>query len=94
MQMPEGHLISKAVAWARHVFALGRRIATLEERVTALEEALETQPPRACPYCGQRAMRMLDQRGPLGDPGKQWMEDLWLCTNEACKKRYREAKKI
>ena len=39
------------------------RAATLEARVTALEEALAKQPADVCPYCGERAVRVLHVAG-------------------------------
>jgi hypothetical protein len=75
-----------------YVVRLAKRVATLEERVTALESALETQPPDACPFCGERAMRLTEQSMVKGDPGKQWMEEYWTC--EKCTKEYCKAKKL
>jgi hypothetical protein len=73
---------------ADKLFKYGKRIATLEERVSALENALKTMPPEACPFCGERAMRLKEQSGLLGNQGKQWTEEDWLC--EKCGKIYRE----
>lgn len=64
---------------AKQVFEFGKRIATLEERVTALEEALKTQPANACPFCGERAMRKTEDGRLLGSPGQQWKTDVWTC---------------
>jgi uncharacterized protein with PIN domain len=75
-----------------YVFVLGKRIATLEARVTALEEALQKQPPDACPYCGERAMRLTEQSGLLGNQGSQWTEETWTCGK--CGKRYYEREKL
>ena len=47
----------RALAWAKSLFALGKRIATLEKRVSALEAALGKHPPDGCDYCGERGMR-------------------------------------
>lgn len=71
-----------------YVFALWKRVSTLESRVTALEQELKTAPPDACPYCGERAMRLKEQLGVMGDPGKQWTEEIWLCGK--CGKKYTE----
>jgi hypothetical protein len=85
----EVHFGTKALAWAKgafaQIFAIGKRVATLEARVTALEQALGKQPPDACPFCGERAMRMIDAGFLLGEQGKQWWEDVWTC--EKCAKR-------
>lgn len=73
---------------AQKIFKLGKRIATLEERVTALEDALKKQPGDECPYCGERAMRLTEQSGLLGNQGSQWTEEDWTC--EKCGKIYQE----
>src|ERR1700692_658321 len=83
----------KAVAnWIRAkadtIFKYGKKLATLEERVTALENALKTMPPEACPFCGERAMRLKYQSGLLGNQGSQWTEEDWSC--EKCGQIYRE----
>jgi hypothetical protein len=75
-----------------YVFALGKRIATLEERVTHLEETLKTAPAESCPFCGARAQRLTHQSLPMGNPGKQWIEETWNCTE--CKRDYIDRKKI
>jgi hypothetical protein len=67
---------------ATYLFKLGKRMATLEERVTALEEALKREPGDACPYCGARAMRKITQGRLMGEPGRQWRTDIWHC--EGC----------
>jgi len=77
---------------AGKLFKYGKRLATLEERVTALEAALKTMPPKACPFCGEREMRLTEQSMVKGDPGKQWTEDYWTCAK--CGKEYRETKKL
>ncbi len=75
---------AKAVGWAKRIFLIGKRIAMLETRVTALEAALGKQPPEACPFCGERAMRMTDPGHLLGDQGRQWYVEVWTC--EKCTK--------
>jgi ribosomal protein L37AE/L43A len=84
------------VGWIKNgadkLFKYGKRIATLEERVSALENALKTLPPEACPFCGERAMRLQEQSGLMGDPGKQWTEEIWRC--EKCGKKYYEREKL
>jgi ribosomal protein L37AE/L43A len=64
-----------------YVFVLGKRIATLEARVTALEEALGKQSADACPYCGERAMRKTKDGMLFGPPGKQSKQDVWTCKS-------------
>jgi hypothetical protein len=65
---------------ATYVFRLAKRIATLEERVTALENALKTMPPDACPFCGERAMQMIEAGTYAKGPGpKKWWTDVWKC---------------
>lgn len=73
---------------ATYVFKLAKRVATLEERVTALENALTTAPAEACPFCGERAMRLMEQSPLLGEPGEQWTEETWHCTD--CGQNYYE----
>jgi hypothetical protein len=80
----EGHALSRMLAWSKRILAFGKRIAMLEARVAALEEALARQPADACPFCGERAMRMTDGGRLLGDQGKQWWEEVW--TSEECSK--------
>jgi hypothetical protein len=65
------------------VFAYGKQIATLEARVTALEDTLAKQPADACPFCGERAMRKTQEGRILGG-AKQWKQDVWTC--QVCKK--------
>jgi uncharacterized protein with PIN domain len=92
----ESSLAGKAFDWAKRwgtqIFQIGKRIATLEERVTALEEALKKQPAEACSYCGERTVRLTSQSGLLGDPGKQWTEDTWTCSS--CGEKYIEREKF
>jgi len=82
----------KAFDWvkngATYLFMLAKRVATLEERVTALENALKTMPPEACPFCGERTMRLKEQSSLLGNQGSQWTEEDWAC--EKCGKIYRK----
>jgi uncharacterized protein with PIN domain len=74
---------------ATYLWRLGTCIATLEERVTHLEEALKTAPAAACPYCGERAMRLRDQDLTVrGDRPKRWTEETWTCSK--CNKEYIE----
>ncbi|MGH6671858.1 MAG: hypothetical protein ACRECV_07780 [Xanthobacteraceae bacterium] len=86
----------KAFDWikngANYLFRLAKQIATLEERVMALESALKTMPPEACPFCGERAMRLTEQSGLLGNQGTQWTEEDWSC--EKCGKTYVQRKPL
>jgi hypothetical protein len=75
----EGHALSRVLAWGKRTLAFAKRIAMLEARVAALEEALGGQPADACPFCGERAMRMTHGGRLLGDQGKQWWEEVWTC---------------
>jgi hypothetical protein len=89
----EAHAGKKALDWIKggttYLWKLGKRIATLEERVTALEDALKTAPPDACPYCGKRALRLTSQGTfAMGDHPKRWTEGTWTCGE--CKKDYIE----
>jgi hypothetical protein len=68
----------KALKWTTAIFKYGKRIATLEARVSALEEARGKQLPDACPYCGERGMRMVRQGRFMGGREK-WREDDWTC---------------
>jgi uncharacterized protein with PIN domain len=92
----EAHIGAKGLGWIRqaatYVFKFGKRIATLEERVTALEDALKKQPADACPYCGERGMRLSKQSLLMGDPGKQWTQDVWTC--EKCGRKETRRKKL
>ena len=64
---------------ATYLFVLGKRIATLEARVTELEATLEKQPPDACPKCGERAMRLENTWGLRGSGADQRRIDGWKC---------------
>jgi DNA-directed RNA polymerase subunit RPC12/RpoP len=88
----EVSLGAKIWGWVKSVIAVGKRFAELEARVTALELALKTAPADACPYCGERAMRLKEQGYLLGDPGKQWTEEIWNCAS--CGKDYAERQKL
>jgi ribosomal protein L37AE/L43A len=83
---------AKALGWLKRLWQYGERIGTLESRVTTLEEALKIQPADACPYCGARAMRLSEQSPLMGDPGKQWTQDVWTCKE--CGKSERRRKKL
>jgi uncharacterized protein with PIN domain len=87
---------AKAISFVRkywgRVFVSPKRVATLEERISALEESLKTAPPDACPYCGERAMRLTYQSSLLGNQGHQWTEETWTC--EKCGKKYSEREKL
>jgi uncharacterized protein with PIN domain len=77
--------------WGK-IFVSVKRVQTLEDRISALEESLGKQPADACPYCGERGMRLTEQSPLYGDPGKKWSEDVWTC--EKCGKRERRRKKL
>ena len=83
---------TKIWGWAKQVVLIGKRIATLEARVTALEEALAKQPADACPFCGERGMRMTSKCVLLGDQGSQWWEEYWTC--EKCAKSETRHRKL
>jgi hypothetical protein len=87
-----GAEIPKVWGWIKRVFLLSKRIATLETRVTTLEQMLTCQPPDACPYCGERAMRLTEQSNLLGDAGKQWTWEIWTC--EKCEQKDKRFKKL
>jgi hypothetical protein len=80
----EMSLGAKIAAWAKRTILFGKRIATLESRIAALEKALSKQPADACPFCGERAMRKTTSGHLMGDQGKQWWQDGWTC--EKCGK--------
>lgn len=84
MTPAERQLFFHAVDWAKRVFAIGKRVATLEARVLALEDALGKQPADACHFCGERAMRKTASGHLMGDQGRQWWQDVWTC--EKCGK--------
>jgi uncharacterized protein with PIN domain len=77
--------------WGK-VFVSPARVAVLESRISALEVLLDKQPPDACPYCGERAMRLTYQSSLLGNQGHQWTEETWTC--EKCGKKYSEREKL
>ena len=72
----------RALAWAKSLFALGKRIATLEARVSALEAALGKHPPDVCDYCGERGMRKTHSYSAMGVT--PFRSDDWTC--EKCGK--------
>jgi len=93
----EAHVGRKTLDWikgaATYLWRLGKRIATLEERVSALEEALKSAPPEACPYCGERAQRLSHQSlTAMGTHPKRWTEETWTCGK--CNKDYVERNPI
>jgi hypothetical protein len=58
--------------------------AELEGRITALEIALRKAPGEACPYCGEREMRLKKTSGPIGSGRGTWRREIWVC--KACGK--------
>jgi hypothetical protein len=82
--------------WIKNAVALAKRIAALESRITALEARFERQPPSACPFCGELAMRRIpaDSDGALfGSGGSHpYMEEVWAC--EKCSKEETRRKRL
>ena len=82
----EAHVGKKTLEWIKHgatyVFRLAKRIATLEERVSALENQLKKAAPAdACRYCGERALRLSEQPScAMGTHPKKWTEEIWTCA--------------
>ncbi len=76
--------LTRVAAWSKRTLAFARRIGTLEARVAALEEALTKQPPDACPFCGERAMRKTFAGPAIGDAKSASRLDRWKC--EKCGK--------
>jgi uncharacterized protein with PIN domain len=72
-------LWEKIAGGAKRVFAYGKQIATLEERITALEKALTQHPADVCDYCGERAMRKISSSRVMGATKGQWRHDVWTC---------------
>lgn len=68
-------------AWEpmKRLIEYGKRIATLEVRVEALEEKLAKQPPDACNKCGERAMRVTRSWPPEKSGKDKWRQDEWKC---------------
>jgi hypothetical protein len=75
----DGRLLGRGLAWGKRTFAFAKRIATLEARVAALEEALAKQPPEACPFCGERAMRKTFAGPAIGGATSASRLDRWKC---------------
>lgn len=89
----ETHVLAKTFDWvkgaATYLWRLGKRIATLEERVTVLEAELKIAPADACPYCGERTLRLTHQNlTVMGTHPKRWTEETWTCGK--CAKVYVE----
>jgi len=60
------------------------KVDQLEMRVAALESALAKHPGDACPYCGERGMRMIWSSGIQYGAKEKYREEQWKC--EACGK--------
>jgi hypothetical protein len=75
-------IAKRTLAWAKSLFALLKRVATLEARVSALEAALEKHPPDVCDFCGERGMRKAHSFGVMHGGTNQL--DVWTC--EKCGK--------
>ena len=65
--------------WFKSGLAFWKRIATLEERVSALEIAAKERKPDGCPACGAIAMRRESTSGVMGSDGKQYRLEGWKC---------------
>jgi hypothetical protein len=64
--------------WAKNALAYGKRIATLEARVTTLEADLhETHPAQVCEFCGRRGMRKTLSYDPTEFNEKR--KEVWTC---------------
>jgi ribosomal protein L37AE/L43A len=74
----EGLLI-KGWGWLKQAFAFGKRYASLESRITAVEAALKKRPPDACPKCGERSMRLSKTWGVKGSSPNEYRIDDWQC---------------
>jgi predicted RNA-binding Zn-ribbon protein involved in translation (DUF1610 family) len=77
----EGHILGKVTGWAKSAFSLVKRVATLEARVTALEQGKGGTSPFDCPYCTERTMRKAKDGRVLGSAPNKWKEDIWACQN-------------
>jgi ribosomal protein L37AE/L43A len=75
----EGHVFGKLTGWAKNAFTLVKRVATLEARVTALEQGKGGTTPYDCPYCTERGMRKTKDGRVLGGAPYKWKEDVWTC---------------
>jgi hypothetical protein len=64
----------RVLAWAKSLFALGKRLATLEARVSALEAVLGKHPPD-----GEREMRKNANSPGVVDAGRARRLDVWIC---------------
>ena len=70
--------MSALLDWAKSVFAYGKRIATLEARVSALEADLHGEhPPEVCEFCGRRGMRKTLSYDPTDFNEKR--KEVWRC---------------
>jgi uncharacterized protein with PIN domain len=65
------------------IAALEQRITTLEAelrgRMAAVETALQRCPGEACPYCGERALRLKKASRPIGSGRGTWRRETWVC---------------
>ena len=69
----------RAIVYARKGAAMAGKVATLEARVTALEELLSKQPADACPKCGERAVRRTSAGRMWGEGRGAHREDFYQC---------------
>jgi hypothetical protein len=74
--------LGKTEAISNSSITEGKRIATLEARVSALEAALEKHPPDVCDFCGERGMRKTHSFGVIRGSTNQL--EVWTC--EKCRK--------
>jgi hypothetical protein len=77
--------LKTAISWLRkygkEALEYGKRIATLEQRVSDLEaQRTDSAPAEHCRYCGERAVRLSDQSNyAKGTHPKRWTEETWTC---------------
>jgi Tfp pilus assembly protein PilX len=58
--------------------------ASVQDRMTALETALQKCPGEACLFCGERSLRLKKASGLIGAGRGTWRRETWVC--EACGK--------
>ena len=57
------------------------KVDQLEARIAALESALAKRPADGCPYCGERAMRMIWSSGIQYGAKDKYREEQWRCAS-------------
>lgn len=81
----EAALRESMAAVEEHIAGLESSLqASLQERLTALETALQSCPGEACLYCGERMLRLKKASGPVGSGRGTWRRETWVC--EGCGK--------